>query len=220
MNLNRTTIIATALAPLAFAVAANAGFVGFSVDSETIGNRAVHRVFAQFDAANDTVLRAFNIHAIQGDLGGFFHNDIVSGSESSSSGSWNPNFVLSPAGDSYLCIGGPAVLGGGNTTVADAGWVAGWNLASIPDYAASGIAGWYNSLSENMQGRVDGNGRVLLGQFVLAAGHAQKTISLRITHNTTFGSPVSESQGTFSLVPAPGACALLALAGIAARRRR
>jgi len=219
MNLNRTAIT-IALAPLALAAAANAGFVGFAVDSATVGNRAVHRVYAQFDGANDTVLRAFNIHAVQGDLTGFIHNDIVSGAESTSSGSWNPNFVLAPAGDSYLCIGGPVALGGGNTTHADAGWVSGWNLASIPAYSSTGIAGWYNSLTENLQGRVDAGGRVLLAQFVLAAGHAQKTISLRITHNTAFGSPVVESAGTFSLVPAPGACALLALAGVAARRRR
>ena len=71
-----------------------------------------------------------------------------------------------------------------------------------------------------MQGKADANGCVLIGQFVLAAGHAPKTISLKISHNTTFGSPVSERQGTFSLVPAPGAIALLGLAGIAARRRR
>ena len=219
MNLNRTAIT-IALAPLALAAAANAGFVGFAVDSATVGNRAVHRVYAQFDGANDTVLRAFNIHAVQGDLTGFIHNDIVSGAESTSSGSWNPNFVLAPAGDSYLCIGGPVALGGGNTTHADAGWVSGWNMASIPDYSSTGIAGWYNSLTENLQGRVDAGGRVLLAQFVLAAGHAQKTISLRITHNTTFGSPVTESQGSFSLVPGPGACALLALAGVTARRRR
>ena len=219
MNLNRTAIT-IALAPTALAAAAHAGFVGYSVDSSTAGGRTVHRVYAQFDGTADTVLRAFNIHAVQGDLNGFIHNDLVSGSESTSSGSWNPNFVLAGSGDSYLCIGGPAVLGGGNTTLADAGWMSGWNTASIPDYTSTGIAGWYNSLTENLQGRVDGNGRVLLGQFVLVAGHAAKTISLRIGHNTSFGSPVSESSGTFTLVPAPGACALLALAGIAARRRR
>ena len=219
MNLNQTAIFA-ALVPLAFAGAANAGFVAYTVDSSTIGGRTVHRVYAQFDSTSDTVLRAFNIHAVQGDLTGFIHNDIVSGTESISSGSWNPNFVLAGSGDSYLCIGGPAVLAGGNTTLADSGWMSGWNTASIPDYASTGIAGWYNSLTENMQGRADASGRVLLGQFVLVAGHTARTISLRIGHNTSFGSPVSESQGTFTLVPGPGACALLALAGIAARRRR
>jgi len=71
-----------------------------------------------------------------------------------------------------------------------------------------------------MQGKANANGRVLIGQFVLEAGHSAKVISLNISHNTTFGSPVSESQGTFTLVPAPGALALLALAGVAARRRR
>jgi len=134
--------------------------------------------------------------------------------------SWNPNFVIGAANDSYLCIGGPAVLGGGNTTLADAGWINGWNTPAINDLPSTGIAGWYNSLTENMQGKANANGRVLIGQFVLETGHSAKVISLNISHNTTFGSPVSESQGTFTLVPAPGALALLALAGVAARRRR
>jgi hypothetical protein len=218
MNLQRMTIIA--LAPLAVAGAANAAFTGYGVESSTTGGLVTYRVFAQFTGGTETLLRAYNIHAVAGDLGGFVHNDIVSGSQSSALGSWNPNFVLGPANDSYLCIGGPAVLGGGNTTLADAGWINGWNSPSIPDLGTTGIAGWYNSLTENLQGRVDGNGRVLVGQFVLDAGHAAKTISLRISHNTSFGSPVAESQGTFSLVPSPGPVALLALAGFAARRRR
>lgn len=218
MNLHAKLMLA--LAPLAIAGAADAGFTGYAVESSTTSGYVTYRLYAQFNSATETVLRAFNIHATQGDLSGFVHDDIVSNGLSSSVGSWNPNFVVGAAHDSYLAIGGPAVLGGGNTTVADAGWINGWNTASIPDYPSSGIAGWYNSLTENLQGRVDGDSRVLLGQFVLAAGHAAKTISLRITHNTTFGSPVSESQGTFSLVPTPGPIALLALAGFAARRRR
>lgn len=212
--------IGTTLAALAMGTAAHASFTGFTVESSTSGGFTAHRVFAQFNSQTETVLRAYNIHAVQGDLNGFVHNDIVSNGISLISGSWNPNFVIGAANDSYVAIGGPAILGGGNTTVPDAGWLNGWNTAVIPDLASTGIAGWYNSLTENLQGRVDQNGRVLLGQFVLAAGHAAKTISLRITHNTTFGSPVQESQGTFTLVPTPGACALLALAGMTARRRR
>ena len=218
MNASRTLILA--LAPLAVAGAADASFTGFAVESSSVSGYVTYKVYAQFNSSTETVLRAFNIHATQGDLGGFVHNDIVSNGLSAAAGSWNPNFVVGAANDSYLCIGGPAVLGGGNTTLADAGWLNGWNTPGINDLPSTGIAGWYNSLTENLQGRVDANSRVLLGQFVLAAGHAAKTISLRISHNTTFGSPVTESQGSFSLVPAPGACALLALAGIAARRRR
>jgi len=209
-----------ALSPLAFAGAASAAFTGFTVESSITAGLAVYRVSAQFTTGNDTLLRAYNIHATQGDLNGFVHNDIVSNGLGTVAGSWNPNFVIGAANDSYLCIGGPAILGGGNTTLADAGWLSGWNTPGINDLPSTGIAGWYNSLTENMQGKADANGRVLIGQFVLAEGHAAKTISLKISHNTTFGSPVSESQGTFSLVPAPGAIALLGLAGIAARRRR
>ena len=209
-----------ALSPLALAGVANAAFTGFTVDCSIDSGLITYRVSALFTSQDDTLLRAYNIHAVQGDLNGFIHNDIVSNGLSTVAGSWNPNFVLGAANDSYLCIGGPAILGGGNTTLADAGWLSGWNTAGINDLPSTGIAGWYNSLTENMQGKADATGRVLLGQFVLAEGHAAKTISLKISHNTTFGSPVTESQGTISLVPAPGSLALLALAGIAARRRR
>ena len=208
------------LAPIALAGAAHAGFVGYAVDSSTAAGLTTHRVYATFDGTNDTVLRAYGIHAIAGDLNGFVHNDIVSGGISAVAGSWNPNFVLGLVNDSYVAIGGPVGLGAGNTTVPDAGWISGWNQPGIPDPASSGIAGWYNHLTENLQGRADANGRVLLAQFVLAEGHAAKTISLRISHNNAFGAPVTESEGTFSLVPAPGALALLALAGGAARRPR
>ncbi len=212
--------IILALSPLAFAGAASAAFTGFVVESSITAGLAVYRVSAQFTTGNDTLLRAYNIHAVQGSLTGFVHNDIVSNGLGTVAGSWNPNFVIGASNDSYLCIGGPAVLGGGNTTLADAGWINGWNTPAINDLPSTGIAGWYNSLTENMQGKANANGRVLIGQFVLEAGHSAKVISLNISHNTTFGSPVSESQGTFTLVPAPGALALLALAGVAARRRR
>ena len=109
----RTAILA--LAPLGFAGAAHAGFVGSTVESSITAGVATHRVYAQFNGAGDTVLRA---------------------------------------------------------------------------------------------------------QFVLNTGHAARTISPRLSHNTGFGTAVTESEGTFALVPTPGAIALLALAGVAARWRR
>ena len=213
------TFVAIAAAPLLAASAASAGFVGYSVSSASNGNLITYRVSAQFNSTNDTVLRAFQLHAVQGDLTGFYHNDIVSAGTTTSAGSWNANFSLGANDDSYLVIGGNAGLNAGNSTVPDAGWINGWNTPTIPDYATSGIAGFYNSVTENMQGHADANGRVLIGQFVLAANSAAKTISLKLEHNTTFGSPTTVSTGTFTL-PAPGALALLALAGVVGRRRR
>jgi len=212
-------IAAIAAAPLLAAASASAGFVGYSVNSAANGNLVTYRVSAQFNSSNDTVLRAFQLHAVQGDLGGFYHNDIVSSGTTTAAGSWNANFGLGANDDSYLVIGGNAGLNAGNSTVPDAGWINGWNTPAIPDYTTSGIAGYYNSVTENMQGKADANGRVLLAQFVLAANSASKTISLKIEHNTTFGSPTTVSTGSFS-IPAPGALALLALAGIVGRRRR
>ena len=219
--MNRIRLFVATTAPLLCAAGfAHADFSGYAVESSFSGGLVTYRLFAQFDSSDATVLRAYSIHSLEGGLAGFVHDDIVSGGTGSALGSWNPNFVLGATSDSYLAIGGVAGLGAGNTTLADAGWISDWNTADIPDLASTGIAGWYNHLTENMQGRADAEGRVFLGQFVLAEDHSARTISLRISHNTSFGSPVSESAGTFSLVPAPGAVALLALAGIAARRRR
>jgi MYXO-CTERM domain-containing protein len=65
---------------------------------------------------------------------------------------------------------------------------------------------------------------VRIGQFVLSASDtALRTFSLEIGYNSGIaGAPVQFGIGTFDLgaVPAPGAVALLGLAGLAGRRRR
>jgi MYXO-CTERM domain-containing protein len=64
---------------------------------------------------------------------------------------------------------------------------------------------------------------VKLGQFMLSANDtAFRTYTLRIAvNNATVSTPVF-SDGSFTLgaVPAPGAIALLGLAGLTGRRRR
>jgi hypothetical protein len=61
---------------------------------------------------------------------------------------------------------------------------------------------------------------VRLGQFVVDAGADGGTWNLRIGYNSgVAGAPVQFGETIFSL-PAPGALALLGLAGLAGRRRR
>ena len=215
--------LASAGLGLVVASTASAAFTGFDVSSSSSGGYVTYRVSATFDGATDTVLNAFQIHAVQGDMTGFYHNDFLSGgSVSSVAGTWNPTFSNGGINDSFVTIGGGIGPISGNTTSPDPGWANGWNIAGIPDTASVGIAGWYNSLPPNNQGRADASGKTLLAQFVLADGHALKQMFLKIGYNNgVSGSPVLFGEGTFTLgVPTPGAIALLGLAGLAGRRRR
>ncbi len=217
--------IVLASAALAGIVAsANATFTGYSVVL-TSGAYNVYRVYGNFSGATDTVLNAFQIHAQAGSsLQGFVHADALNGGvPSTAAGTWNPQFVLAPgAADSFVCIGGGTGFASGNSTNGDPGWgAAGLNQTGIPDGATAGVAGWFNSNPPNLQGRVNAQGQVLLGQFVLATNDtAGRTFFMKVGYNDGIaGSPVQFGEGLFSL-PTPGAVALLGLAGLVGRRRR
>ena len=113
-----------------------------------------------------------------------------------------------------------------NATNADPSWGAelSWNRPDVPN----GLnVGWFNSNPPGLQGRVGGAGNtadsVRLGQFVVDAGADIGTFNIKIGYNNgVAGSPVQFAESTFTLgaIPAPGAIALLGLAGLAGRRRR
>ena len=190
----------------------------------------VYVLYARFNGATDTVLNAFNFNGLNGaTMNGFYHKDNADYNTSNlmkEFGTWNPSQTGAIANrpfDSYLTIGGlPSAT---NTTNADPSWTgaASWNRPDVPN----GLnVGWFNSNPPNLQGRVGGSGNtadsVRLGQFVVDAGANIGTFNLRIGYNNgVAGSPVQFAESTFTLgIPAPGAIALLGLAGLAGRRRR
>ena len=208
----------------AVAGTASAEFTGFSVEiAQQSGGLTAYQVFANFNGATDTVLNAFQIHNTDGSgvISGFYHADALTGGASSNvAGTWNPQFVLAPgAMDSYVCIGGGTGFASGNSTAADPCWgVAGFNQAGIADTASVGVAGWFNQNPPNLQGQ-NIDGKTFLGQFVLSDS-ASMSLFMKIGYNAgVSGSPVQFGEGIFTL-PAPGAVALLGLAGLAGRRRR
>jgi hypothetical protein len=221
-----TSMMACA-ASLAVAGVVHAEFLGFEVSSSTFGNLVKSEVYAKFSGATDTLLNAFHLNRVGG--GGapvFYHSDALSGGAYSSTvGSWNPTFVLSAgAFDSYVCIGGGEGPISGNTTNADPDWgQAGFNQAQVPFLGAPGNTtngpGWFNSNPPNLQGRVDSNGRVKVGQFVTAAGSGPYTMFLKVGYVAYEGGSPLFGDGTFT-VPAPGALALLSATGLLRRRRR
>jgi hypothetical protein len=216
-----------AAAGLAVSGIASATFTKFSTVRTESGSLVKYELYGNFDGATDTVLNAFHISLISGGVN-FHHADALNGGvDSTVAGTWNPQFVLVPgAMDSYVCIGGGEGFASGNSTAADPDWgAAGFNTAQLPygNGETSG-AGWFNQNPPNLQGRVNVQGQVKLGQFVIALADdaTVTTIRLKLGYNNGVpGSGVQFSDSTFSIgVPAPGAVALLGLAGLAGRRRR
>ena len=223
---------------------ASATFTGYVVTSTNVTsgstNLTVYTVAARFNGPTDTLLNAFNLASQNGagSLVGFWHKDNADYNSSTLSqefGTWNPSQTGNAANnrpfDSYLTIGSQALAT--NTANADPSWTIGgnadarsWNRADLPN---NGTLGWFNSNPTNLAGRV-GNSPglpttdVRIGQFVLSASDtALRTFRLEIGYNSGIaGAPVQFGVGDFNLgaVPAPGAVALLGLAGLAGRRRR
>jgi len=196
-------------AALAVSGFASAGFVGMDVQSSVIEGKTVFQVFAQFDSANDVVLSVFGVANIPN--GGFFNADFAGGS-------WAPQFTQNAATDSFVTIGG--VPGFANSTQADPEWGApGFTQPGIPDGA-----GWFNSNPPNLQGKVNAvTLKTLIAQFSFeggAAGITTFTSPIIVAFNQGLGTPTIFGTGSFAIVPAPGAIALLGLAGLAGRRRR
>jgi hypothetical protein len=242
----KTAMIAAAT--LAATSAASAALTGWSVTSTAVssGGQSLIRyeVFATFNGTTDTLLNVFNFGASgsgQEDwYGGFWHkdnSDYNGGVLSQQYGTWAPQLTGGAATtrpfDSFLLIGGnPA---GTNTTNADPSWNSGGsgshagnsNGWSRADLVNNPTIGWFNSSPPNLQGRVgiapNTATAVKLGQFVLSQSETNfRTFSLRTAFNNGAGGGVVFADGTFTLgtIPAPGAIALLGLAGLAGRRRR
>lgn len=223
------------LAAAALSASASAAFVGFVTETTNVaGGKTATKVYAKFTSASDTLLNAFKIHSVETfgtasglGTGNFWHNDFLNGNVSTTfAGTWNPALLNAPNADldSWVTIGGsPASFA--NTTTADPGWGgAAFNQPGIPDTASVGLAGWYNGNPPNLQGRGVSFGvndfRTLIGNFVMTAGNGVR-VTMDIGFNQGLGTPAEFSSGEAILgVPAPGAVALLGLAGLAGRRRR
>ena len=194
-------------------------------------NLDVYQLFARFNGPTDTVLNAFNLDRTNasGILNGFYHKDNFTGNSgvlTTSFGSWAPSLTGSATVnrpfDSYLTVGGLPTAANG--TSADPSWgnPLSWNRPDIP---AGQQCGWF-APGGSIAGRVGQPGNtansVILGQFVIGRDVNAGTFSISIGYSSGVpGTPVQFADGTFVLgVPAPGAIALLGLAGLTGRRRR
>ncbi len=218
--MTRTFIIGSTTA-LLLSGAASAEFIDFDgiVSTNSQGNTVV-QMYGVYDNSDAVALNIFN--ADIGTPDGFIHNDV----QAAAGGTWNPTASLDIPGfsdsgnDSYVTIGyGVGTEAATNSSTLDPGFGSGIG-GTIPVNA-----GWFNGNPVNEQtvsafaGGVDGivGYAVMIGQFVFSGDIF--VFNAEMAANTGAGTEVSFGAGAFQ-IPAPGALALLGLAGLVARKRR
>ena len=176
----------------------------------------------------DVALNVFNYNASDTAADSYFQSFTGTG--------WQPTNLGGPfdtpalrLADSFVTIGGFAQ----DTIIPEQAPGAGAGTGLDPNFggnsaAAPGAeAGWYNGSPPSLNGQVgavpepDGNLiglGVLIGRFATIGDSDLIGGTLEVTWNQGLGTP--GEQAGFTITPAPGALALLGLAGFAGRRRR
>ena len=189
----------------------------------------VQDLYLSSDDGADVALNVFNYSAGDNAASSYFQSFTGTG--------WQPTNLGGPfdapllrLGDSFVTIGGFAQ----NTIAPEQAPSAGAGTGLDPNFGGNGaaapgdLAGWYNGSPPSLNGQVgavpEASGDliglgVLVGRFS-TVGDDSDLIggTLEVTWNQGLGTP--GQQAGFTITPAPGALALLGLAGIAGRRRR
>ena len=190
----------------------------------------VQDMYLSSDDAADTVLNVYNFNMAEPGMVNYFQSFTGTG--------WQPTNLGGPFdtqalqfADSFVTIGGfeqgtaaPAQApGAGSGSGLDPNF--GGNGASMPGTDA----GWYNGSPPSLNGLVgdvpDVEGSlgaigVLVGRFAYDGDFSLDGSTLEVTWNQGLGTPGQQEGFTVTAIPAPGALALLGLAGLAGRRRR
>jgi MYXO-CTERM domain-containing protein len=233
--MRNSTLIGTGLA-MVVATAASADITGayvvnYSVTAEDFGGSSVtvniQDLYMSSDNGADVMLNVFNMSLVSEAQVDYFQSFTSTGWLAQNAGGPFDAPALRLA-DSFVTMGGFAqdtllpeqAPGAGEGTGLDPNF--GGNSASYP----GDLAGWYNGSPPNLNGQVGqvaepggsfGLG-VLVGRFAFEGDFDLTGTTLEVTWNQGLGTP--GQQAGFTVAPAPGALALLGLAGIAGRRRR
>jgi hypothetical protein len=213
MRVNASTVFA-GLGSLVLTSASMAAYTGVSLEAQSITDTTmVLRLYANFDAAGDTVVNVFNANINSSHA--FEHANPFGFPDQALP------FIAFLGGvglfDSWVSIGvSPA--GDGGSSALDPGFNGFLNGAS----SIGAGSGWFNSNPPNLQGQAGADGKVELAQFAFIGDPGTfVTISGSLALTSTVGTFNGQAvAGTFQFTPAPGALALLGVAGLASRRRR
>ena len=200
--------------------------IGYAWSGEDFSGNAVSGyvvdLYLEFNGESDVLLNIYNFNDVNLPSSPDYYQGLTANG-------WAPNeqggiftTEVSQMFDSFIAIGGVTSEGldgnpyqmGGNGVSVD---------PNFPDNNASGPgvdAGWYNASPSNPVGSVTDGGLVFIGRFSLEGsnGFSMAGSTGWATYNEGLGTP--GQQGSFVVVPAPGAIALLGLAGLAVFRRR
>ena len=187
----------------------------------------VQDLYLASNDSQDTVLNVYNMMMVDTGQVEYFQSFTGTG--------WQPTNLGGPfdtaalrLADSFVTIGGfqqdvllpEQAPGAGSGTGLDPNF--GGNDAAFP----GDNAGWYNGSPPSLNGAVgqvpDSNNEftlgVLIGRFAFQGDFSIVDSTLEVTWNQGLGSPGNQAE--FTVLPAPGALALLGLAGMSSRRRR
>jgi hypothetical protein len=235
--MRNSTLIGTGLA-MVVATAASADITGayvvnYSVTAEDFGGTSVtvniQDLYMSSDNGADVMLNVFNMSLVSEAQVDYFQSFTSTGWLAQNAGGPFDAPALRLA-DSFVTMGGFAqdtllleqAPGAGEGTGLDPNF--GGNSASYP----GDLAGWYNGSPPNLNGQVGqvaepggsfGLG-VLVGRFAFDGDFDLTGTTLEVTWNQGLGTPGQQAGFTVTNIPAPGALALLGLAGFAGRRRR
>jgi len=213
MNNFKLLGLTAGVSTLIFAGNATADFNGISWTYSSNGNGDTYLIYADVDAGSQ-------LNAVYGDetvalniegTSAFYQNAFGGATVAGMNPALFPVFP-SLMNDSFVTIG---LMDNSSNAMLDIG-------IDFTDFNAGGAimtsnGSWFATPDDSQVYEVDG--KVLIGQFTVADGEGvYGTINMQ--GKNADGSNWTATDVNFSTVPAPGAFALLGLAGIAARRRR
>jgi len=182
-------------------------------------NGTVVDLWMEFDSDNDILLNVYNFNDVN--LGATYY-------QSFTGATWLPNNLGAPfetdalrLADSFVSICGGGAQGGANGTGLDP------NFGGTSAAGPGADGGWYNSDPGTPIGATVATSHTASGLGVFIGRFAMNgdTVDLggstgEATWNQGIGTPGDQAGFTVKPIPAPGAMALLGLAGLAGRRRR
>ncbi len=217
------SLLAGGMLAAAVGSVASAGFTGWSVErSVTAAGNIQYKVYGNWNSAGMVMLNAFNFATQSGSMNAHHQDYFVADGEV---GTWQAGANVSLADrndDSWVTASGLATSSGWGSAL-DPGFSNGGTIGDI-----NNGAGWYDASPGTPNaigvGGSQGGYRMLLAQIVRSGSDADAfaTFYLKLAYKVANTTTALFGDGTFEIgtTPAPGALALLGIAGLAGRRRR